>query len=78
MAKQTRTPKAAATAASQIYVNLPVKDLKKPITYFTALGFTLNRQFTDTASCMIVGVMSHRGYRNARFSEPCEIWSALQ
>jgi uncharacterized protein len=42
--------------AKQIYVNLPVKDLKKSIEFFTKLGFTFNPQFTDeNATCMIVG-----------------------
>ena len=41
--------------ASQIFVNLPVKDLDRSIEFFTALGFTFNPQFTDeTATCMIV------------------------
>jgi len=40
---------------SQMFVNLPVKDLKKSIAFFTKLGFTFNPQFTDeTATCMIV------------------------
>jgi predicted lactoylglutathione lyase len=41
--------------ASQIFVNLPVKDLDRSIKFFTALGFTFNLQFTDdTATCMVV------------------------
>ena len=41
--------------ARKMFVNLPVKDLKKSIGFFTKLGFTLNPQFTDeTATCMIV------------------------
>lgn len=41
--------------ATKIFVNLPVKDLKKSIEFFTQLGFTFNPQFTDeTATCMIV------------------------
>jgi len=41
--------------ATQIYVNLPVKNLNKAIEFFTKLGFTFNPQFTDeTATCMIV------------------------
>jgi uncharacterized protein len=41
--------------ASQIFINLPVKDLKKSITFFTALGFTFNAKFTDeSATCMII------------------------
>lgn len=41
--------------ATKIFVNLPVKNLKKSIAFFTKLGFTFNPQFTDeTATCMIV------------------------
>jgi predicted lactoylglutathione lyase len=42
--------------ASQIFVNLPVKDLKRAVDFFTALGFSFNPQFTnENATCMIVG-----------------------
>lgn len=42
--------------ATKIFVNLPVKDLKKSIAFFTKLGFTFNPQFTDeNATCMIIG-----------------------
>jgi len=41
--------------ATQIFVNLPVKDLNKSIAFFTALGYTFNPQFTDEkATCMII------------------------
>jgi len=41
--------------ARKLFVNLPVKDLKKSIGFFTKLGFTFNPQFSDeTATCMIV------------------------
>jgi uncharacterized protein len=41
--------------ATQIFVNLPVKDLNKSVDFFTKLGFTFNPQFTDeNATCMIV------------------------
>ncbi|MEW6414695.1 MAG: VOC family protein [Pseudomonadota bacterium] len=40
----------------QIFVNLPVADLKASIAFFSRLGFTFNPEFTDdTATCMIVG-----------------------
>jgi hypothetical protein len=43
----------------QIFVNLPVKDLKRAVDFFTALGFSFNPQFTDeNATCMIVGEQS--------------------
>jgi predicted lactoylglutathione lyase len=42
--------------ASQIYVNLPVKDLDRSVAFFTKLGYTFNPQFTNAnATCMIVG-----------------------
>ena len=40
---------------TQIFVNLPVKNLKKSIEFFAKLGFKFNPQFTDeTATCMII------------------------
>ncbi len=42
--------------ATQMYVNLPVKDLDRSVTFFTALGFTFNPDFTDeNATCMVIG-----------------------
>ena len=42
--------------ATQIFVNLPVKDLKRSVAFFTKLGYTFDPQFTDdNATCMIVG-----------------------
>jgi predicted lactoylglutathione lyase len=42
--------------AQQIYVNLPVKDLKRAEAFFASLGFSFNAQFTDEkAACMVVG-----------------------
>jgi predicted lactoylglutathione lyase len=41
--------------ATQIFVNLPIKNLKQSMEFFTALGFKFNMQFTDdTATCMVV------------------------
>lgn len=41
--------------ATQIFVNLPVKDLDKSVEFFTKLGYTFNPQFTDEkATCMII------------------------
>ena len=41
--------------ATQIYVNLPVKNLNKSVEFFTKLGFSFNAQFTDeNATCMII------------------------
>jgi len=40
---------------TKIFVNLPVKDLKRSMTFFEQLGFQFNPQFTDeTAACMVI------------------------
>lgn len=40
---------------TKIFVNLPVKDLKKSIKFFEALGYHFNPQFTDeTAACLVI------------------------
>lgn len=39
---------------SQIFINLPVKDLAKAMEFYTQVGFKNNPQFTDdTAACMV-------------------------
>ncbi|ASU82787.1 glyoxalase/bleomycin resistance/extradiol dioxygenase family protein [Nocardiopsis gilva YIM 90087] len=41
--------------ARKIFVNLPVKNLKRSVDFFTALGFSFDQQFTDeNATCMII------------------------
>lgn len=40
---------------TRIFVNLPVRKLRKSMAFFRKLGFTFNPRFTDeTAACMIV------------------------
>jgi uncharacterized protein len=40
---------------TQIFVNLPVKDLEKSKTFFANLGYSFNPQFTDeNAACMVI------------------------
>jgi uncharacterized protein len=55
--------------AKQIFINLAVKDLKKSLNFYTALGFTNNPQFSDdTAKCMVwcenifVMIMTHEKF----------------
>jgi uncharacterized protein len=55
----------------QIYVNLPVADLKKTRAFFSELGFTFEPKFSnDDAACMIVGenifvmLLTHSFYRS--------------
>jgi predicted lactoylglutathione lyase len=41
---------------AQIFVNLPVKDLKRSVEFFTKLGYTFDARFTDeNATCMVLG-----------------------
>jgi len=40
--------------ASQIFVNLPVKDLKKTMEFWRALGFGFNKDFTDEKAASLV------------------------
>ncbi len=41
--------------ATKIFINLPVRNLEKSMSFFTQLGFSFNPQFTDDkAGCMII------------------------
>ena len=57
--------------AKQIFINLAVKDLKKSMAFYTALGFTNNPQFSDDAGkCMVwsdtiyVMLLSHEKFKS--------------
>lgn len=40
---------------NQIFLNLPVADLQRSISFFTALGFVYNPEFSDdTAACIVI------------------------
>ena len=41
--------------ATQIFMNLPVRDLDRSVQFFTALGFEFNQDYTDeNATCMVI------------------------
>lgn len=41
---------------TKIFLNLPVKDLNKAISFFTQLGFSFNPKFTnEKGTCLIIG-----------------------
>jgi len=43
------------TQARKIFINLPVRDLKRSKEFFAKLGFEFNPQFTDDkAACMVI------------------------
>lgn len=65
--------------ATQIFVNLPVKDLNRSMEFFAALGFGFDAQFTDqTAACMIVSdtiyvmLLTEEKFRNFTPKEICD------
>jgi uncharacterized protein len=68
--------------ATQIFVNLPVKDLGKSMEFFKKLGFSFNPQFTDeTAACMVLGENNYvMLLTNEKFKEftPKEICDATR
>jgi predicted lactoylglutathione lyase len=44
------------THTRELFVNLPVRDLKRSMEFFAKLGFEFNPKFTDEkAACMIIG-----------------------
>ncbi|HTN92269.1 MAG TPA: VOC family protein [Sorangium sp.] len=44
-----------ANRSRKLFVNLPIKDLKRSVEFFTKLGFSFNPHFTDEkATCMIL------------------------
>ncbi|MBS1605505.1 MAG: glyoxalase/bleomycin resistance/extradiol dioxygenase family protein [Bacteroidetes bacterium] len=56
--------------SKQIFVNLPVKDLKRSMAFYEAIGFRNNPQFSDDAgACMVVSdiifvmLLTHEKFR---------------
>lgn len=44
-----------AFQANQVYINLPVKDVDKSVSFFSELGFEFNPEYTDkNAACLII------------------------
>src|SRR5215510_261649 len=71
--------KGEKVATKQIFVNLPVKNLKKSMEFFSKLGFSFNAQFTDdTAACMMVSddiyvmLLTHPKFKTFTPREICD------
>lgn len=65
--------------ARKLFVNLPVRDLERTVAFFTALGFTFNKQFTDaSATCMLVGadayvmLLVESRFKSFTRKQPCD------
>ena len=65
--------------ALKLFVNLPVKDLKSSVAFFTKLGFEFDPRFTDeSATCMLVGedayvmLLVEKRFRDFTKNEICD------
>ena len=59
--------------AKQIFVNFPVKDLRRSIHFFESLGFAFDPKFTDErAGCLIVGENIYAMLLGEEFSRPSQ------
>ena len=65
--------------ARKIFVNLAVRDLQKSMEFFSTLGFTFNRQFTDDkAACMVISdeafvmLLAEPFFKTFTKREPCD------
>ena len=68
--------------AKKIFINLPIADLQKAITFYTEIGFTNNPQFTDeTAACMVltdeiyVMLLTHPKFKEFTKKEICNAFT---
>lgn len=71
--------------ATNIFVNLPVRDLNKSMAYFAALGYTFNKQFTDeTAASMVISediyamLLTHAKFKEFTPKEICDATKATE
>lgn len=67
---------------TKIFVNLPVKDLEKSMTFYKALGYSINEKWTDeTAACVVISEEIHAmllTYLKFKMFTPKEICDATK
>lgn len=68
-----------------IFVNVPVADLPKSMTFWRALGFEFNMQYTDeTAACLVLSpssyamLLTHAKFREFALVEPADTGKARE
>src|SRR5215212_2345934 len=73
------------TDARLLFVNLPVRDVKKSMEFFAALGFEFNRQFTnEQAACMVISdkayvmLLSEPFFKSFTTRELCDTRTACE
>jgi uncharacterized protein len=71
--------------ATKIFVKLPVKGLKRSMSFFTAVGFRNNPQFTDeTAACMVVSddiyvmLLTHAKFKEFTPRQICDVTKSTE
>lgn len=71
--------------SKQIYINLPVADLPKSISFFKALGFSQNLQFSnDSGACIVISdtifvmLSTHASFRNFTPKAVCDTSKAVE
>ncbi|OOG56205.1 VOC family protein [Rhodanobacter sp. C03] len=71
--------------SKQVFINLPVADLSKSLTFFKALGFSQNLQFTDdTGTCIVVSdtisvmLLTHARFRDFTPRAICDTSKAVE
>jgi len=71
--------------SKQVFINLPVADLPKSLTFFKALGFSQNLQFTDdTGTCIVVSdtisvmLLTHARFRDFTPKAICDTSKAVE
>ncbi len=71
--------------SKQVYINLPVADLKKSIAFFKALGFSDNPQMSDdSGACIIISdtifvmLTTHTKFRSFTPKDVCDTSKAVE
>ena len=71
--------------AKKIFVNLPVKNLEKSKAFYTAIGFSINPQFSDeTAACVVISediyvmILTHDKFRQFTSKEIADTSKTIQ
>ena len=69
----------------KLFLNLPVRDLKRSTEFFTKLGFKFNAQFTDeNATCMIISeeafamLLTEKFFKTFTKKEQCDTSRATE
>jgi uncharacterized protein len=71
--------------ATQVFINLPVADLPKSVTFFEALGYARNPQFSnDSGACIVVSdtifvmLLTHARFRDFTPKAICDTGQAVE